>query len=67
MTPQTLLNDLKNKLFDSKKISLIVFDEAHRATGDYAYTIIVKILKEEKVGFRVLALSATPGNNIEKV
>jgi ATP-dependent DNA helicase MPH1 len=45
MTPQTLLNDLKNKLFDSKKISLIVFDEAHRATGDYAYTIIVKILK----------------------
>jgi len=67
MTPQTLANDLKNGLLDKQKVTCIVFDEAHRATGNYAYGVIVKELMEAKIGYRVLALSATPGPNIESI
>ena len=41
MTPQTLLNDLKQRYADPKKIVLLVVDEAHRATGAYAYVEVV--------------------------
>ena len=67
MTPQTLDNDLKEKRIDPTSIVLIIFDEAHRATGDYAYTGIIKSMDKGGFAFRVLGLSATPGNNIEQV
>lgn len=58
-------NDLRKNRFDHKSISLVVFDEAHRATGDYSYTKIVKMLNKIQFGYRILALSATPGNTLE--
>lgn len=67
MTPQTLHNDLKKEIFEMNRIVLIVYDEAHRASGKYAYSEINKILIKKKVIYRVLALSATPGNDIEKI
>ncbi len=67
MTPQTLENDLRNELVDKQKITCIVFDEAHRATGNYAYCQIVKQMKEAGVGFRIVALSATPGPTVESI
>jgi len=67
MTPQTLANDLKSGLVDKTKVTCIVFDEAHRATGNYAYCTVVKELLAVRIGFRVLALSATPGSKIESV
>jgi ERCC4-related helicase len=42
-------------------------DEAHRATGDYAYNQVVRFLMAKNPHFRVLALTATPGNNPEAV
>ena len=42
-------------------------DEAHRATGDYAYATVVRHLMVKNPNFRVLALSATPGGTIEAV
>lgn len=41
-TPQILANDLKNSnCGDPKKFVLVVVDEAHRATDNYAYTQVV--------------------------
>ncbi|MCJ1451891.1 3'-5' DNA helicase [Mycoblastus sanguinarius] len=67
MTPQTIINDLKTGICDPKKLVLLVVDEAHRATGGYAYVEVVKFLKRFNSSFRVLALTATPGASIESV
>ena len=67
MTPQTLQSDLENQLFDITKIVLIVIDEAHRASGNYAYCNIIKLLEQQDIGFRILSLSATPVSKIENL
>lgn len=67
MTPQTLSNDLKSGLADPKKIVLLVVDEAHKATGNYAYVEVVRFLQRFTTSFRVLALTATPGSTVESV
>lgn len=67
MTPQTIINDLKTGICDPKRVVLLVVDEAHRATGAYAYVEVVKFLQRFNTSFRVLALTATPGADIEKV
>jgi len=67
MTPQTLINDLKSGIADPKRIILLVVDEAHRATGGYAYVEVVKFLNRFNTSFRVLALTATPGASVESV
>ncbi|KAE9992475.1 hypothetical protein EG327_008864 [Venturia inaequalis] len=67
MTPQTLINDLKTGSCDPKRVVLIVVDEAHRATGGYAYVEVVKFIRRFNESFRVLALTATPGGNVEQV
>jgi ATP-dependent DNA helicase MPH1 len=67
MTPQTLINDLSHGLADPKKIVLLVVDEAHRATGDYAYVKVVQFIRRFNTSFRMLALTATPGSSVEGV
>ncbi|EXJ91563.1 fanconi anemia group M protein [Capronia epimyces CBS 606.96] len=67
MTPQTLINDLRNGMCDPKKIVLVVVDEAHKATGNYAYVEVVRFLRRFNSSFRVLALTATPGASVEAV
>ncbi|MCJ1242990.1 3'-5' DNA helicase [Trapelia coarctata] len=67
MTPQTIINDLKAGTADPKRIILLVVDEAHRATGSYAYVEVVKFLRRFNTSFRVLALTATPGSSVETV
>lgn len=46
---------------------MIVYDESHRASGKYAYSMINKKLIKKKVYYRVLALSATPGSDVKKI
>ncbi|KAK4550141.1 hypothetical protein LTR36_003108 [Oleoguttula mirabilis] len=67
MTPQTVINDLKTGISDPKRIVLLVVDEAHKATGSYAYTEVVAFMRRFNSSFRVLALTATPGSTIEAV
>ncbi|GKT98731.1 fanconi anemia group m protein [Fusarium langsethiae] len=67
MTPQTLLNDISHGYADPKSIVLLVIDEAHRATGEYAYAKVTKLIRRFSKSFRVLALTATPGSKIETV
>ncbi|KAL8949113.1 MAG: hypothetical protein Q9222_004756 [Ikaeria aurantiellina] len=67
MTPQTIVNDLKTGICDPKRLVLLIVDEAHRATGGYAYVEVVQFLRRFNNSFRVLALTATPGSSIESV
>ncbi|KAK4180394.1 hypothetical protein QBC36DRAFT_320180 [Triangularia setosa] len=67
MTPQTLQNDLSKGYADPKSVVLLVVDEAHRATGDYAYVKVIEFLRRFSRSFRVLALTATPGSSVEGV
>lgn len=67
MTPQTIVNDLKSGICDPKRLVLLVIDEAHRATGNYAYVEVVRFVRRFNSSFRVLALTATPGSSIETV
>jgi ATP-dependent DNA helicase MPH1 len=67
MTPQTVQMDLSHGLCDPKRIVCLVVDEAHRATGNYAYVDVVKRIRQHNTSFRVLALTATPGSTIEGV
>jgi ERCC4-related helicase len=41
MTPQTLEKDFESGLVDMSRIVLLVIDEAHRATGKYAYCNLI--------------------------
>ncbi|KAI3515640.1 hypothetical protein L1887_14541 [Cichorium endivia] len=67
LTPQVLNEDIKSGKCEVKKIVCLVLDEAHRASGDYAYCTVVRQLMAVPVHFRLLALTATPGGNCEKV
>ncbi|KAG5648181.1 hypothetical protein DXG03_006136 [Asterophora parasitica] len=67
MTPQTLVNDLTSENCDVRDVVLLVIDEAHRATGDYAYNQVVRFLMAKNPHFRILALTATPGGNPDAV
>jgi len=67
MTPQTLVNDLATGTCDPDKVVLLVIDEAHKGTGDYAYAQIIRFMMAANPFFRILALTATPGSKPEAV
>ncbi len=65
-TPQIMAADLERGLIDPKHISLIIFDEAHRAVGNYAYTkISVKMAENPSV--RRVGLTASLPEEKDKV
>ena len=64
-TPQTIRNDLKSGKIDISKFSLMIFDEAHRAVGNYAYPYIAKVYSYHN-GL-ILALTASPGSQRQKI
>ncbi len=66
-TPQGVENDVINRKAKLENISLIVFDEAHRATGDYSYVYIAKKYMETAKHERIIALTASPGTDTETI
>ncbi|OWZ18110.1 DEAD/DEAH box RNA helicase [Phytophthora megakarya] len=66
-TPQSLQNDLRRGVCSAEKFVCIVVDEAHRATGNYAYCGVVQEIEEKTHFFRILALSATPGAKFDVI
>ena len=65
-TPQVIRNDLRAERFSLEDVSLVVFDEAHRAVGDYAYVDVAAAYKET-AGRLVLGMTASPGSSAEKI
>jgi len=61
-TPQVVENDLIANEIPTDEFSLTIFDEAHRATGEYSYVFI-----NQKMNNHKLALTASPGGSKEKI
>ncbi len=66
-TPQVVENDIISGRLKLTDISMICFDEAHRASGDYAYTYIARKYMETSKNPLVLGLTASPGGTKEKI
>jgi len=61
-TPQAAANDLENKLYGLNEFGLMIYDEAHRGTGDYAYVAVAKNYKGLSMG-----MTASPGSERERL
>ncbi|ASJ15611.1 DEAD/DEAH box helicase [Thermococcus chitonophagus] len=66
-TPQTIENDLLVGRISLEDVVLLVFDEAHRAVGNYAYVYIAKEYREQARNPLVIGLTASPGSTPEKI
>ncbi|AHF80475.1 DEAD/DEAH box helicase [Thermococcus paralvinellae] len=66
-TPQTIENDLLVGRISLEDVVLLVFDEAHRAVGNYAYVYIAKEYMRQAKHPLILGLTASPGNDEEKI
>jgi ERCC4-related helicase len=66
-TPQGLENDILGSKIKLTEVSLLVFDEAHRATGDYSYVFIAERYRKQARNERILALTASPGSDKETI
>jgi Fanconi anemia group M protein len=67
MTPQSLQNDLIQNSYDLSEVSLIVFDEAHRGVGNYAYTFVAELYERHGKDTRSLGITASPGHQAEQI
>jgi Fanconi anemia group M protein len=61
-TPQTTKNDIENGIL-TPDFSLVIFDEAHRAIKNYAYTFVAKKCENALI----VGLTASPGSKKERI
>jgi len=66
-TPQTLQNDIITGIVNLKDVSFVIFDEAHRAVGEYAYTFIADQYMKTAAHPLILGMTASPGATQEKI
>ena len=67
-TPQVVQNDVVAGRVDLSDVTLLLFDEAHRAVGNYAYVFLADAYRRQrKDDGLVTALTASPGSKADKV
>ena len=66
-TPQVTVNDVKRGIVRLEDFSLVVFDEAHRAVGNYAYSLLGTLLSKTNSSCRIVGLTASLPAEQEKV
>ncbi len=66
-TPQVIENDIISSKIDMRDFVLAIFDEAHRAVGNYTYVFIAKELKERSKSPLILGITASPGSDPERI
>ncbi len=66
-TPQIIQNDIIAGELKIGDFSLIIFDEAHRAVGNYAYVYIARKYRESREDHLILGITASPGGDEEKI
>ncbi len=66
-TPQVIENDLLSRRIDLEDVSLVIFDEAHRGVGNYAYVYIAGRYAREAERPLVLGITASPGSQPERI
>ncbi|MEX0910730.1 MAG: DEAD/DEAH box helicase, partial [Nitrosopumilaceae archaeon] len=63
-TPEITKNDLDRQLINPEQFNLVIFDEAHRTIGDYAYSEIADRIKTTNA--RIVGMTATLPSEKEK-
>lgn len=63
-TPQSVANDLESGRYDLQEFGLVIYDEAHRGTGNYAYVTVAKHVMERSLS---LGMTASPGSDLAKI
>ena len=63
-TPEITKNDLDRQLVSPSQFNLVIFDEAHRTIGDYAYSGIAQRLSQ--IDARLVGMTATLPSEHEK-
>lgn len=66
-TPEVVRNDLVENRLSLAEFSLLVFDEAHRAVKDYAYTSIARYYLQQSSSPTIFAMTASPGSERGRV
>ena len=66
-TPQVIENDIISGRIDLRDFVLAIFDEAHRAVGNYSYVFIAKEFIERSESPLILAITASPGSDPERI
>lgn len=66
-TPQVIENDLVGNRYTLEDVCYIVFDECHRATGDYAYVYIGERYHGNAENPLATGLSASPGSSKDDI
>jgi ERCC4-related helicase len=66
-TPEAIRNDLFDNRLNLEDFSLLIFDEAHRAVKDYAYTVIARKYVDQSVQPVILAMTASPGSDTRRI
>jgi len=66
-TPQVIKNDLMRDRYDLRHVSLIIFDEAHKTKGNYAYNFISHEYITTCSDPLILGLTASPGKDYERI
>lgn len=63
-TPQAVANDLDNGVYDLKGYGLVIYDEAHRGTGNYAYVDVARYRPGPALA---MGMTASPGSDLRKI
>jgi len=63
-TPEVARNDMNHNVVKSQQFNLVIFDEVHRTTGDYAYSNIAEHFENSST--RLLGMTATLPSEQEK-
>jgi ERCC4-related helicase len=66
-TPQVIENDLISRRYDLSKTTRVIFDEAHRAVGNYSYVFIAEMYKKQRNERLSLGMTASPGDNLSEI
>ncbi|MBP2132138.1 Fanconi anemia group M protein [Methanomicrobium sp. W14] len=66
-TPQVIKNDIIAGRYSLKDVSLVIFDECHRAVGNYAYVFIAAEYMKTAQNPLILGMTASPGSKEEKL
>src|ERR671919_428585 len=66
-TPEVVRNDLLDSRLNLNDFSLLIFDEAHRAVKDYAYTAIARKYINQSEHPVILAMTASPGSDTRRI
>ncbi len=66
-TPQVIENDLLANRLTLEDVSFIIFDESHRAVGNYAYVFVAERYQNQGKDQLVMGITASPGSRAQKI